>query len=176
MAEGEWFHCPWGECWDGLPIATKELLPTVLACALRGPGWESSRVLVHCDNMAVVYILKSHTSTDPVIMHLLRCLHFLVAYYDTSLRAVHVAGVANVAANALSRNLLLEFFCQEPRASREPVHVQRSLWDLMVVRWPDWLSADWRELLKTSLAPALWTVQPGPMARPNVSSSNSVDP
>ena len=36
-------------------IAVKEMIPVVVACAVRGPYWQHLQVLVRSDNMAVVH-------------------------------------------------------------------------------------------------------------------------
>ena len=45
-------------------IATKELIPVVMAGALWGKHWEGEIVNCRCDNKAVVAVLKSRTSKD----------------------------------------------------------------------------------------------------------------
>ena len=158
LATSEWFQCPWDACWGDQSIAAKELLPIVMACVVWGPRWSRKGILVHCDNMAVVHIMQSKTSRDPVIMHLLRCLFFVAAHYELRVRAVHVAGVGNVAADALSRNLLQVFFRVSPGANTVPTPIPPPLWQLLVVQRPDWLSPTWRRLLRSCLS----TVSPSP--------------
>ena len=72
-----WFQLRWPESWNAVNIAAKELVPVVLAASLWGPGWHRQCVCFQSDNMAVVQILRSRTSRDPLLMHLLRCLVFL---------------------------------------------------------------------------------------------------
>ncbi len=50
-------------------------------------------------NMA---IMKVRTSRDPVLMHLVRCLHFFCAQHDNRISATHIAGAANGPADALT--------------------------------------------------------------------------
>lgn len=68
--------------------------------------------------MAVVEILKTHTSKRPTIMHLLRCLHFLTANWDIDLVAEHIAGESNVISDAISRNLMQVFRREAPELGR----------------------------------------------------------
>ena len=109
--------------WQDVNIATKELLPILLAVAMWGVFWRGNQILVQCDNMAIVQIIAANTSTDPIIMHLLKGLHFFSAYYNINLRAVHIPGSINVSADAISRNLLQVFFRENPRARRYPTPV-----------------------------------------------------
>jgi hypothetical protein len=140
----EWFQCAWSEQWASVNIATKELVPIVIAVAIWGSHWASSHVRIRCDNMAVVDILKARSSRDPGVMHLLRCLHFFAAKHDLRLSASHIAGVDNTLADALSRNNLPLFFLSCPKAHAHPTPVPSTLWSLVVEQQPDWLSHDWR--------------------------------
>ena len=78
----KWIQCAWNGMWQDVSIATTELLPILLAVAMWGVFWWGNQVLVQCDNMAIVQIIATNTSTDPVIIHLLRRLHFFSAYYN----------------------------------------------------------------------------------------------
>ncbi len=51
-------------------------------------------------------------------MQLLRCLFFFVAAFDIELWSVHLPGVCNGAADALSRNNHTSFLAQVPSARR----------------------------------------------------------
>ena len=133
--------------WDQVPIHTKELLPILLAAATWGPHWRNSQILFKCDNMAVVNILSSSTSPDPLVMHLLRTLHFISAFYNLHLTAKHIAGSGNVIADAISRNLPQVLFSQAPEASPQPIPIPEPLWDILVIHQPDWLSDIWRTSL-----------------------------
>ena len=68
---------PWPPSWAERNIADKELVSIVLAVAIWGHEWTHRNVLVHCDNEAVVHVIRQQTSRDPGLMHLLRCMHFL---------------------------------------------------------------------------------------------------
>ena len=140
----DWFQCPWSKQWLGVNIATKELVPIVVAVAIWGPHWPSCHIHVRSDNMAVVAILKTRSSRDDCVMHLLRCLHFFCAKYGVRISATHIAGVENVAADALSRNNLQLFFLSCPKAQPQPTLVPQALWEVIVEEQPDWLSPDWR--------------------------------
>lgn len=61
--------------------------------------------------MAVVDLFKTGTSQDPLLMHMLLCLAFYVAYYRFQLTAAHIPDILNTAADALSRNnIILSLF------------------------------------------------------------------
>lgn len=148
--------------WQDVNIATKELLLILLAVAIRGVFWRGNQILVQCDNMAIVQIIAANTSTDAIIMHLLRGLHFFSAYYSINLRAVHIPGSVNICADAISRNLLQVFFRENPHARRYPTPIPEYLCDVLVRTQPDWRSGSWRGLLATSLRLASRIAQEDP--------------
>ena len=116
-------------------------------------------MLNQCDNMAVVDVIRSQKSKDPTIMHLLRCLHFICAYWEIELRVEHIPGKLNVMADAVSRNLLQVMETSD--LERHPGVVPGELWQLVVVEKPDWLQPTWRPLLIASLTKALLQAQRG---------------
>ena len=143
---GEYFQVQWPESWAQVNIAVKEMVPVVIAVAIWGQKWSKCTVMVRSDNMSVVYALSSGTAKDPQLMHLLRCLHFFSARYQTAIRATHVAGILNTAADALSRNNLPLFFQCTPQAASVPCPVPSQLLDMLIHQCPDWTSANWRTM------------------------------
>ena len=143
-----WFQKAWPADWASVNIATKELVPIILAMEMWGRAWQGTHVLVRSDNMAVVELLRSHSSRDSGLMHLLRCLHFFSARYDIALSSQHIRGCDNGAADALSRNDLATFFSSQPQAHRHQTPVPPALWELVVVEQSDWLSPLWRLKLR----------------------------
>ena len=74
----------------------------------------NSKILFHCDNIAVVSIVNNQTSKDKLIMKLVRPLVLLLLQFNINFKAVHIAGVKNVLADAISRyqvdNKMLEMY------------------------------------------------------------------
>ena len=91
----EWFQLRWDARSFHLPITVKELLPIVLADAIWGPTWSNCCITCHCDNQAVIACLRSRTSHECHIMHMLRTLSFLEAKYSFSLSPVYISSKAN---------------------------------------------------------------------------------
>ena len=149
----EWLQGRWGDDWSELNITIKELLPIVLGCAVWGPQWRRKLVLNLCDNMAVVQVCKSHKSKEPVVMHLLRCLHFICAHWEIELRVEHIPGRLNVQADAVSRNYLQVMEAEGLVGNPRPIPVK--LWRLLVVERPDWQHPTWKSLLTASLREVL---------------------
>ncbi len=123
----------------------------MMACMIWGPWWQDCRVVVHCDNQAVVCVVNSGYSKDKDMMHLLRCLFFIRAHWGLYLRAEHIPGEQNVVADAISRGNLSRFFQVSPAASSHPTPVPQPLHELLVAQQPDWTSPDWVTLFKSCL-------------------------
>ena len=150
-SEGTWFMLEWPASWSQCHIAAKELIPVVIAIAMWGSRWSSYSVLVRSDNTAVVAAITSGAARDPLLMHLLRCLHFFLAHFDIRLQARHIAGKGNIAADALSRNNLVSFFQYTPQAKQAADEVPVSLKDMLLLQRPDWLSPSWRRMFLATL-------------------------
>ena len=100
----QWFSLKWTSSAAPLHITVKELLPITMAAALWGPQWKGKTVQVWCDNEAVVAIINQGSSKDLDVMHLVRCLAFIMARCECHLFATHIKGHKNQLADALSRN------------------------------------------------------------------------
>ena len=149
-SEHQWYQFPWPCEWAGIHITIKELVPVVISCALWGHRWRGQSVLAYTDNAAVVAIVNSGRSKDSLAMHLMRCLFFFMAEGEYTLKATHVEGKSNVAADALSRNRLPIFFLQVPAAEEHPTPIPQSLVDMLITARPDWTSPEWRKLFSDS--------------------------
>ena len=156
----EWIQLQWPHTyareWVRLKeesIALKELLPIVLACAVWGEGWKNRAVTVHCDNLGVVALVNSGYSRVPQIMHLLRCLFFIRARFHLDVWAVHVPGVQNTLADAISRNNIHLFLSQMTGAAGRRKSIPPDLLSLLVGQQPDWTSPAWTRLFANSFPP-----------------------
>ena len=85
-----WFQIQWPEQALSLDIAQKELIPIILACEAWGAAWHGLQVLCHCDNQVVVACLRSRTSKNKGIMHLLRCLTLVEACHHCYLCPTYI--------------------------------------------------------------------------------------
>ena len=109
-------------------------------------------VKVHCDNEAVVEMLKKGYSRDEYLMHLLRCMFFGTAWYDFCLRPVHISGARNVVADAISRNNLSVLQSQVPElGAMAPATIIPAVSGLLIQQIPDWTSTDWSRLFSNYL-------------------------
>jgi hypothetical protein len=148
-----WFKMEWPEDWLEVDISVKELVPVVVAAAIWGGLWAGKHICFHVDNMAVVAVLNSRTAKDPRLMHLLRCFSFYSGYFRFHFSAVHIPGVMNTAADALSRNNLSLFSSLVPQILQ--FTVPPSLHHLLIATRPDWGSSAWTGLFMTSLSEVL---------------------
>ena len=150
--KGEWFQFCWPASWANVHITVKELLPIVVACAVWGHQWRGATVQCLCDNAAVVAIVKSGTSRDSLVMHLMRCLFFFTASHQLLLLPQHLPGKENTAADHLSRDALPLFLQIIPYAKEHPTALSEDLMAALVSQRPDWTSESWRAVLRSSLS------------------------
>ena len=136
-----WFQIQWPEAWAGIDISVKELVPIVVAGALCGRAWAARRVFFHCDNMAVVAILRGRSARDPLALHLLRCFYFYASLYKFHHCVEHIPGMLNVAADSLSRDNVAMFSSLVPQAT--PTRVAQAVMEFLVTIRPDWGSRTW---------------------------------
>ena len=149
-----WFQLAWSNtaCTEEVNIATKELIPIVIAAAMWGKNWEGQVVCSLCDNEAVVAVLNRHTSRDHDLMHLLRCLSFFEAKFGFRVVARHIPGTQNSLADDLSRDKLSSFL-----QARDQVTLSRQskppqpLLDMLINHKPDWTSPAWRGMFRDTL-------------------------
>ena len=138
-----WFQLQWSLESQDLTIAEKELIPIILACAAWGQRWGRTQVICHCDNQVVVTALQSRTSKAKGIMHMIRCLAFIEARLECSLRAMYVSTQDNDLADDLSRNNLSSFLSKMPTADRYPTAISQPLLNLLLDHQADWMSPTW---------------------------------
>ena len=84
-------------------------------------------------------------------MHLMHSLFFFLAKCNVTLRAKHIHGSENGAAEALSRNNCLSYLSQVPSAKGTPTRIVPGLLQVLVPKQPDWTSQSWIVLLKDIL-------------------------
>ena len=93
-----------------------ELLAVAMAAATWGSLWKGRRILFHNDCEPVVSACNKGTSKSPILMRLIRTLHYIAATHQFEFRLVHIAGVTNVLADALSRGEQDHFRSLSPSA------------------------------------------------------------
>ena len=158
---GAWFSVHWPQYWMEVNIATKELVPLVLAAALWGARWKGCHVLFHVDNMAVVASVQRLNARDQLLGQFLHCLHFLAACFGFTFTATHILGVQNAAADALSRgdlSLFCSLFPQVPEAL-----IPQCLLNAIIPQRPDWSCPHWMRQFR-----GCWNLESHPPQRQHI--------
>ena len=128
----KWFTGSWAPSQAAQSIAYKELFPIVIAARVWGSSWSRRHVLFRSDNDSVVHILNSRTSKIPSLMRLLRHLLASAARFNFSFASLHVPGVLNNIADALSRFHWQEFRRLAPKAQLLPVTIAPQLLEELI--------------------------------------------
>ena len=152
LFDKHWFQYTWSDKWSTVGIMAKELVPIVLSCAIWGPLLAKKTTVFQCDNRSLVEAINKGSSKDLMVMHLLRCLWFFTAVFDMQLIATHIAGVANEAADMLSRDQANQFLRSHPRVSPVPTGLPSPLLQIVSPAKLDWTSPAFPQLLKEALA------------------------
>ncbi len=106
---------------------------------------------VHSDNEAVVAVINSGYSKNTQLMHLIRCLFFVLAAWDISLYSCHIPGVLNTVAGAISRDNIPLLFSKVPDADPHPILIPAELVELLITSQPDWTLPSWGHLFESCL-------------------------
>ena len=146
-----WLQFEWPQSFRSAAIAPKELVPIVMACVVWGRVWKGQVVQVHSDNEAVVSVLNSGYSKDPQLMHLIRCLFFVLASWDIMLHASHIPGILNSVADAISHDNIPFLFSKVSEVSRHSTPIPLELAELLVISQPDWTAPSWGRLFTNCL-------------------------
>ena len=86
-----------------LGIVQLEMFNILLALRSWAKSWAHQSILIHCDNMAVVQVVRSGKSRDDFLSVCLRNIWLLMAAFDVDLHITHIQGCNNTIADALSR-------------------------------------------------------------------------
>ena len=97
------YHLAIPRGYQNLTIVHLEMINIFLAVKLFAKIWSHKRVLIKCDNDAVVRVLRSGRARDPFLGACARNIWLQAAQHDIDLSYIHVLGKANVVADRLSR-------------------------------------------------------------------------
>ena len=84
-------------------IVHLEMVNILVALRLWHHGWRGAKIVICCDNQAVVSVLNSGKCQDQWLAAIARNILFMAEMYDIDLRLVHVLGKDNSVADTLSR-------------------------------------------------------------------------
>ena len=97
------YHLKTDRGYGNLNIVHLEMLNILLAFRAFGPQWVKKKLLIKCDNDAVVKVLNSGRTCDPFGGACARNNWFQAALGDVDVKYVHVLGSNNQTADLLSR-------------------------------------------------------------------------
>ena len=86
-----------------LSIVHLEMLNLVIALRTWASLWRHTKVVFHCDNMAVVHVVRTNKTRDEFLALCLRNIWLLAALHDMEIKIRHIRGKKNVEADTLSR-------------------------------------------------------------------------
>ena len=119
--QGRWVQGRWPSEWlaSSPSIALLEFFPVVVALICWAPLLANCRVLFRSDNVAVVGIINKQTSPCMRIMQLVRAMVMQCLKFNIIFKAVHIPGINNNIADALSRFQMGRFRALAPRAQMD---------------------------------------------------------
>ena len=101
-------------------INLRELFAIMVALATWAPQLQRRKVLFHCDNMAVVQIIRYGVTRNTEMMNLIRTILFICAKYDFECNTVYVPSAKNDIADSISRLQWDRFRQLAPDAKNQP--------------------------------------------------------
>ncbi|KAM4771039.1 LOW QUALITY PROTEIN: uncharacterized protein WCC33_002845 [Rhinophrynus dorsalis] len=132
--EGSWYAQQWPEHWaqSGLTrnMVFLELFPIVVALELWWQKLKNRAVRFWSDNMSVVHAVNNLLSGSLPVIRLLRILVLICMRHNIQFRALHVPGVDNRIADALSRGQMGRFFTLASGAERTSFNFPSEFWQL----------------------------------------------
>ena len=117
---GRWLQAHWSPDQIGRDIAWKELFAIASAVNTWGHHWPQKKVLVHCDNHAIVDMWKKGSTDCSQVMALVRMLYFCATQHNIPIIVTHIDGTNNCIADALSRFQVQRFHRLDPEAANNP--------------------------------------------------------
>ena len=97
------YHLPIPLHYQNLGIVHLEMVNILVATKTFGPFWAHHKVLIKCDNQAVVQVLVNGRTRDPFLATCARNIWQVAAKFDVELVYQHIHGIHNPIADLLSR-------------------------------------------------------------------------
>ncbi len=98
----QWFAGKFPPEWLNMSIAVKEMVPIYIAINCWISRLCNSTIVFYTDNESVMHILQSLTSSDPVIMKMIRQMVIVAMLNNVVFYSKHIPGRYNVISDALS--------------------------------------------------------------------------
>ena len=117
--KGAWIMGTWSKEQLSRSIQWKELFAIVAAAATWGNKWQRQKIVVYCDNQAIVHVWQAKSPKNSALAQLCRTLFFLAAKNSFNISLKHLPGADNQIADALSRQQVHHFKQIAPEAEAE---------------------------------------------------------
>ena len=88
---------------ENYSIVHLEMLNILVALRVWAKEWSNKKILLKCDNQAVVSVLNSGKTQDLTLAAMARNINMLLAVKDIELQIIHILGTDNKIADLLSR-------------------------------------------------------------------------
>ena len=95
-----------------MSIVHLEMLNIMVTIRTWGQFWAGQKICIHYDNQAVVCVLTTGKTRDPILAAIARNILMEISQFDINLKTVHIKGKCNQVADSLSR-WFLDRKCQE---------------------------------------------------------------
>ena len=115
--QNQFFALQWPPTTRRTNLALLEFYPIVVSTFVWGPSLANKRLLIHCDNLATVFIVNKLKSQEPNTMALVRMFALQCLNFNIWFQARHIPGSANHGPDALSRGKFEEFHRSFPGMS-----------------------------------------------------------
>ena len=104
---GRWdnfvYHLPIPKHYQNLTIVHLEMVNILVAIRIFAAHWSKKKVLIKCDNNAVVQVLTNNRTKDAFLGACTRNIWYHTALNDIEVSYVHIMGKCNIVADTLSR-------------------------------------------------------------------------
>lgn len=134
-----WFAAQWEPGFidqSNASIEVCELMAVATAIALFAKYLRNRRVIVFCDNQAVMHMINKATSSCKKCMHLLRLITAVSLQYNVRIFSRYIDTKANILSDLLSRNKIARFRQIAPTPTAKfPERLPTTLWPIPDALW-----------------------------------------
>lgn len=137
--QGHWFQGRWPphmrvHASSSNSMARLELFPIVVAACLWGHIWSGQRIMFHCDNKAVVYVIRKGRSRSEPVNKLMRFLTLRAAERNFAVSASYIPSKENDVSDSLSRLQMARFRALAPHADPLPTLIPDEILQILEER------------------------------------------
>ena len=123
----KWLYGPWPANWTSKNIIVLEMFPIVISMILWAAELADKCITFHTDNQALSEVINKKSTKDKELLVLLRALVLSCLTHNILFKAVHIPGVLNTKADALSRLQVTKFKSLATDMALEPTAVPHHL-------------------------------------------------